>query len=77
MLVSGLVALVTGVILREWITVGIGGAGSGDTLYAALGNTSSNLWGLYKTTDGGRSWDKVLYIDDQTGAVVAKGFARR
>ncbi len=25
--------------------------------------------GVYKTTDGGRSWDKVLYIDENTGAV--------
>ncbi len=36
---------------------------------AALGH----LWGhnsergLYKTTDGGKSWKKVLYIDDKTG----------
>ena len=38
---------------------------------AALGN----LWapsaerGVFKTTDGGRSWEKVLFIDDLTGAV--------
>ncbi len=38
---------------------------------AALGN----LWkgteqrGVYKTTDGGQSWQKVLYIDNYTGAV--------
>lgn len=38
---------------------------------AALGN----LWkgteerGVYKTTDGGESWEKVLYIDEYTGAV--------
>jgi photosystem II stability/assembly factor-like uncharacterized protein len=38
---------------------------------AALGN----LWapsedrGVFKTTDGGRSWDKVLYIDEYTGVV--------
>jgi len=25
--------------------------------------------GLYKTTDGGKSWDKVLYVDDRTGVV--------
>ncbi len=41
------------------ITVGIGGPGSGSTLYAALGNSSSNLWGLYKTTDGGATWGHV------------------
>lgn len=38
---------------------------------AALGN----LWGpnkergVYKTTDGGKSWSQVLYIDDLTGAI--------
>ena len=25
--------------------------------------------GLYKTTDGGKTWNKVLYVDDQTGVV--------
>jgi photosystem II stability/assembly factor-like uncharacterized protein len=25
--------------------------------------------GVYKTADGGRTWAKVLYIDDQTGAI--------
>ncbi len=25
--------------------------------------------GVYKTTDGGKSWKKVLYIDDKTGAI--------
>jgi len=25
--------------------------------------------GVFKTTDGGKSWDKVLYIDDHTGAI--------
>ena len=38
---------------------------------AALGN----LWapsedrGVYRSTDGGNSWDKVLYVDEFTGAV--------
>ena len=43
-----------------------------DIVYvAALGN----LWrstpdrGVYRSRDGGRSWDKVLYIDEHTGAV--------
>ena len=43
-----------------------------DIVYvAALGN----LWkanrerGVFKSTDGGRSWRKVLYIDEDTGAV--------
>ncbi len=41
-----------------------------DILYvAALGN----LWnaspdrGLYKTTDGGKTWEKILYVDENTG----------
>ncbi|MGE0553697.1 MAG: WD40/YVTN/BNR-like repeat-containing protein [Gemmatimonadales bacterium] len=35
----------------------------------ALGNTWSEGEdrGVYKTTDGGKSWRKVLYIDDKTG----------
>jgi hypothetical protein len=38
---------------------------------AALGN----LWkanperGVFKTTDGGETWEKVLFVDDETGAV--------
>jgi photosystem II stability/assembly factor-like uncharacterized protein len=38
---------------------------------AALGNlwASSPDRGVYRTRDGGRSWQKVLYVDDNTGAV--------
>jgi photosystem II stability/assembly factor-like uncharacterized protein len=25
--------------------------------------------GLFKTTDGGKTWDKVLYVDDKTGCI--------
>jgi photosystem II stability/assembly factor-like uncharacterized protein len=25
--------------------------------------------GLYKTTDGGKNWEKILYIDDKTGVI--------
>ncbi|MBN2244649.1 MAG: hypothetical protein JW755_02270 [Candidatus Aminicenantes bacterium] len=25
--------------------------------------------GVYKTTDGGQTWEKILYIDEQTGAI--------
>lgn len=41
---------------------------------AALGT----LWGentergLYKTTDGGESWEKILYVDEKTGATDVK-----
>jgi len=36
---------------------------------AALGNlwNSSADRGLYRTTDGGKTWDKVLYVDENTG----------
>ena len=36
----------------------------------ALGNTwaESPERGVYKTTDGGKSWDKVLYVNETTGA---------
>ena len=43
-----------------------------DVVYvAALGNPfgSNSERGVYKTTDGGRSWDHVLFVSDQTGAV--------
>ncbi len=38
---------------------------------AALGNlwAASAERGVFKTSDGGRSWHKVLYIDEYTGAV--------
>jgi photosystem II stability/assembly factor-like uncharacterized protein len=38
---------------------------------AALGNlwAGSAQRGVFKTTDGGRSWSKVLFIDEYTGAV--------
>ena len=38
---------------------------------AAIGNPfkASNERGLYRTTDGGKSWQRVLYVSDSTGAV--------
>ncbi len=38
---------------------------------AALGNlwASSEARGVYKSTDGGQSWSKVLYVDEHTGAI--------
>ncbi len=40
-------------------------------LVAALGRTysKSEQRGVFKTTDGGRTWKKVLYKDDTTGAI--------
>jgi len=40
-------------------------------LVAALGNVfkSHPDRGVYKTTDGGRTWKKVLYVNDSTGAI--------
>lgn len=43
-----------------------------DTLYvAAMGHlaTSNEERGIFKTTDGGKSWKKILYIGDTVGAV--------
>jgi photosystem II stability/assembly factor-like uncharacterized protein len=43
-----------------------------DTVFvAALGHmyTKNQERGVFKTTDGGRSWEKVLYVDAETGAV--------
>jgi photosystem II stability/assembly factor-like uncharacterized protein len=43
-----------------------------DIVYVA---SSGHEWtdnedrGLYKTTDGGKSWEKVLYIDERTGVI--------
>ncbi len=42
-----------------------------DVVYvAALGTAwdSTEERGVYKTTDGGNSWDKILYVDKKTGA---------
>ncbi len=42
-----------------------------DIVYvAASGNewTNNQERGVYKTTDGGQTWKKILYIDEQTGA---------
>lgn len=38
---------------------------------AALGHlySSHEERGVFKTTDGGQSWKKILYVDDNTGAV--------
>ena len=37
---------------------------------AAGGNewTNDEERGVYKTSDGGKSWEKILYVDDKTGA---------
>ena len=43
-----------------------------DIVYvAALGNLwrSTTDRGVYRSRDGGRNWDRVLYVDDHTGAI--------
>jgi photosystem II stability/assembly factor-like uncharacterized protein len=42
-----------------------------DVVYVAAGGnewTNNEERGVYKTTDGGKSWEKILYVDDKTGA---------
>lgn len=42
-----------------------------DIIYVAAGGnewTTNEDRGVYKTTNGGKSWDKVLYVDELTGA---------
>jgi photosystem II stability/assembly factor-like uncharacterized protein len=41
-----------------------------DVVYAGVlgsSNGASDERGVYKTTDGGKNWKKVLYVNDQTG----------
>ena len=43
-----------------------------DVVYAAaLGHLFADNpeRGVYKTTDGGQTWKKILYVDDETGAI--------
>ncbi len=43
-----------------------------DTVYvAAIGHlyTYNKERGVYKTTDGGKTWKKILYVNDKTGAI--------
>ena len=43
-----------------------------DVVYVASSGhewTHNSERGVYKTTDGGKSWDHVLYIDDETGVI--------
>ena len=42
-----------------------------DVVYVAAGGhewTKNAERGVFKTTDGGKTWDKVLYVNDETGA---------
>lgn len=43
-----------------------------DIVYVAASGhewTHDEFRGLYKTTDGGESWQKILYVDDRTGVI--------
>lgn len=42
-----------------------------DVVFVAAGGnewTNDDERGVYKTTDGGNSWEKILYVDEMTGA---------
>ena len=66
---------------RSWQHVGLESTGAIDAIVlhpsnpelayvGALGNTwkEGPERGVYKTTDGGKSWEKVLYVNETTGA---------
>jgi photosystem II stability/assembly factor-like uncharacterized protein len=49
--------------------------GNGEVAYAcALGKTwgENPERGVFKTVDGGKSWEKVLYVDERTGCADLK-----
>src|SRR6185437_14015650 len=65
---------------RSWRHVGLDDAGQISSIIVDPKNTESVLvgaighaWGpnsergVFRTTDGGKSWKKVLYVDDLTG----------
>ena len=67
---------------KTWTYVGLGDThiitwilvdpANPDVVYAAaLGHlfAPNADRGVFKTTDGGRTWKKILYVDDQTGAI--------
>jgi len=46
--------------------------GNPDIVYVAASGhewTNNKERGVYKTTDGGKNWKKILYIDEKTGAI--------
>ncbi|MFQ6047335.1 MAG: hypothetical protein ACE5PT_13435, partial [Gemmatimonadales bacterium] len=66
---------------RSWTHVGLANTGAIDAIIlhpsdpnvacvGALGNTwtESEDRGVYKTTDGGKTWAKILYVNERTGA---------
>ncbi len=73
---------------RTWVSLGLEGTRHIQTmlvdprnpdvvLVGALGNHihANDQRGVYRSTDGGRTWSKTLYVDDQTGiAKLARAF---
>jgi hypothetical protein len=55
------------------IALDIGPAGSGPTLYAALSSVAGNLWGVYKSTNGGDSWTHLDGGQRGVGSVAGGG----
>lgn len=67
---------------RRWTYIGLGKThiiswilvdpNDADVVYvAALGHLfgANPQRGIYKTTDGGRTWKRILYVNDETGAI--------
>ncbi|MGB5347496.1 MAG: hypothetical protein WBN23_15120, partial [Woeseia sp.] len=70
---------------KSWNLVGLAGSERIDRIALHPDNPNiayvaamGTLWaaneerGVYKTTDGGKSWQRILYVDDKTGATDVK-----